>query len=235
MGLIAELLSSGEMTELDSLIHKSYADPLGDREQLIDDLHDMYRFFDTIKVTFNDIKQLSKSPKTNSQKISAQLETQLLGEYTWSFRGPIQLEFVHQPSAQIQSGLLSNVRDIIKLMNARVAAIESNSATAYTNILHPNYRRGDENKKEAQSRLKKTLNGKLRLRPDRYLVDLDVNQAHLTEWALVSRSQVEPTVSSSISESNRNSTDGVGIMTKSEFTLRKSAGQWLIHSIHGQF
>ena len=123
----------------------------------------MYRFFDTIKVTFTDIKQLSKSPQTNSQKISAQLETQLLGEYTWRFKGTIKLEFVHQPSAQIQSGLLSNVRDIIKLMNARVAAIESNSATAYSNILHPNYRLGDENRKEAQSRLQKALHGKLRL------------------------------------------------------------------------
>ena len=232
---IAKLISSGSIKEVDALIHKNYVDPLGDKAQLLRDLKNIYRSFDSIRLEFSQIKTLAGTSFPNSTMIGAHLDTQLLGEHKWAFRGPVFLEVIQQPTHQIRSGLLSNVRDIITLMDKRVDAIESNSEVAYAKILHPNYRNGDENRTEAQARMRQVLNGKLRLRPDRYIVDLTKNQAHVTEWAYISRNQINHQESSSTTTANRKLVNQDGTMKKLEFTLRKSAGQWLIHAIHGQF
>ena len=232
---IAEMISSGSIKEIDALIHKNYVDPLGDKAQLLHDLKNIYRSFDSVRLKFSQIKVLSGASFPNSKMIGAHLDTQLIGEYKWAFRGPVLLEVIHQPTHQIRSGLLSNVRDIITLMEKRVDAIESNSEVAYAKTLHPKYRNGDENRTEAQDRIRQALNGKLRLRPDRYIVDLTRNQAHVTEWAYISGNRVNHLESSSTTTANRKLVNQDGTIKKLEFTLRKSAGQWLIHAIHGQF
>jgi len=232
---IADLISSRAIDEVDALIHKDYIDPLGDREQLLRDLKNIYRSFDSVKMKFSQIKILQEASFPNSKMIDAHLDTQLIGEHKWAVRGPVFLEVVHQPTHQIRSGLLSNVRDIITLMDMRVDAIESNSEIAYAQTLHPKYRNGDENRIEAQARIRQALKGKLRLRPDRYTVDLTQTQAHVTEWAFISRNQVHQLEPSSITTANQKLTNKDDTIKKSEFTLRKSAGQWLIHSIHGEF
>lgn len=232
---LATLLSAGNIDGLSRVIHDDYADPLGGREQLIADLADMRRHFDSIDVKFRELEPQTRSSATNSQIIAAKIEAQIAGNYSWKFKGKVELEMSLKPSTQIRSGLLSNVRDIINLMNTRIRAIEGNSEKAYVRVLHPNYRRGDENLVEVQARIKRSLQGKLRIRPDRYIVDLEANQAHVTEWATSSQSLTHPRVSSSTTTTTSGYRSGAHRLTKSEFTLRKSAGQWLIHAIHGQF
>jgi len=223
---LRQALTNARSGQILKQVHPDYSDALGERAALKKDLDWWEKIFDKREIAFEKLETKRSGSSGGTTVIQGQLRMRLDGDTRWSFHGPLHVEFVHGIKPQIRSGILTNFRDIYGLMQQRREAIEANDGAAYAKLLHPNYRSGDENRHEAQSRVAQLLKGaRLRINADHYEVEVRRTIVHINEWT----APVTPSVTST--QSPIKSTPSV----KNQLSLRKSAGRWRISAAPGRF
>ncbi|MEQ9496225.1 MAG: nuclear transport factor 2 family protein [Deltaproteobacteria bacterium] len=200
----------GDLTPAKKSIDPEYADPLGDRDVLLEDLAGFVEKYGKRKLAFTDLTT-GADPSALTATLTGRMDLELVGPPTWKVVGPAQLEFRRQGAFFVRSGLLSHVRDIQRLMAARRAALEANDAEQMRPLLHPRYRDGDLDADDAVERLAADLSGvPVRLEVTNYRVELRGPTAHVDEHYILSvrDKRMPPSVA--------------------RFTLARTAGRWKI-------
>lgn len=210
MSKVAKHFVSGDVDGIGHLVDREYADPLGDRDALLQDLRTLVHESSRRTLVYTDLTT-GDDPSKLSATLTGRVDLELVGRPTWKVVGPAQVELARTDGFRVRSGLLSHVRDIRGLMAARRGALEANDATAVRPLLHPGYRDGDLDADEAVQRLQKDLAGvPVRLRVTNYRVELRGPTAHVDEHYVLTVG--ERTLPPSVAR----------------FTLSRSAGRWKI-------
>ena len=97
-------------------------------------------------------------------------------------RGPLLIELLRNQGFRVQSGLLTEVRDVLEVMAERRAALEANDAEALAALLHPRYSDGSYNRHHLIDRLRRDLEGRVvRIEPTAYRIELRSGRVHVDE------------------------------------------------------
>lgn len=159
----------------------TYADPLGGEAEVLQDLRGFFERFDNLRIDLEDPHEKKKASELETE-VTALLDAELVGHPTWRVIGPVHFELVRQDGWRIRSGLFTELRDAMRLADARRAALEANDAQALAPHLHPRYRDGDLDAQQALARLAHDLDGmKVRLEVTNYRLEIREQEAHLDE------------------------------------------------------
>lgn len=205
-------IGSGDWPALEARVHEGYADPLGGRAVLLEELRALHRDAGPIEVRVSELEILPGATPACPVEVIGKVQAELKSAPSWRFLAPLRIELSRPGKLRVQSGLLDDLRGIRRLFAERREAIEANDAEAYGDLLHPQYRDGDADREQTVERLRRDLAGvPIRLRPLSYWAEVRGLDAHVDERYEITAK--ERTVAA------------IG-----RFTLRRSAGQWRILS-----
>lgn len=191
-------------------VDPEYADPLGNRDTLSAALVDLDKTFARWSIRWAPTETRS-SALTASVRV--RVDAEMVGRIVWKVRGSMLLSLRRTDRWRIVSGLLTDFRDIRGLMERRRAALEANDADAMKDVLHPQYRDGLVDRREAIERLRINLEDTpVRMRVTNYRLEVRTDLAHVDEYyALSVKGRLGPPAVAGL-------------------TLKKSAGRWRIAS-----
>ncbi len=176
---LIQALQKGSPDAVVALLHEDYRDPLGGAQILKEDLSQWQQHYGRRQVSATE---LIVSGPAAEKTVMARLDFELVGEPNWKVVGPWQVTLRRRDGFRVYANVLSEIRDIQRLMEHRKNALEANDPTSFGQVLHPRYRDGDLNASQAQQRFESHTQGlALRLRPTHYRVELRGHQAHLDE------------------------------------------------------
>ncbi|MBK8014271.1 MAG: hypothetical protein IPK13_23350 [Deltaproteobacteria bacterium] len=204
--------ASFDRPALENTLSHAYLDALGDREVLLADLDVLKRRFARARIKLPKRSTLDeRSARRNT--VIADIDAEFVGDQTWKLDGSVRIELEREDGPKIASGLLTELRDIIGLMDRRRAAFEANDPEGFDSTLHPNYRDGDIDRNQAVQRFARDIGQTpVRLFAMNYRLELRGANAHLDEHYILS----------------------VGSRTFppaiARFTLARSAGRWRIQA-----
>lgn len=206
-------LEARSTTDLLEVLDPEYADTLGTKARLLSDLEDLWRRYPRIHLATEALTVAQGASELDATVVGT-LDADFVGQPTWKVRGPVAIELVRRTDGfRIRSGLLTDFRDIERLMAKRRAALEANDAQQVKDLLHPGYRDGDLDGDQAAARLARDLEGKkVRLDATNYRLELRGPRAHVDEHFV-------------LEVNGRPSRPLIG-----RFTLERSAGRWRISS-----
>ncbi len=207
---LEQQLQARDWTALARHLDDNYADPLGDRATVLQDLQNLEERFPRWEISLNrDEAGLETSALVG--RAETRLTLDLAGKPYWKVQGLMELELRRTDQWRVVSGLLTDLRDIQGLMQRRRAALEGNAPDRMAELLHPRYRDGLIDRAEAIGRLRTDLSGvAVRISVTNYRLDIRRDLAHIDEYF-------------------RMTVDGRPIRpSKAGLTLKKLAGRWLI-------
>ncbi len=207
---IVKGIERGDLEPARRAVAPDYADPLGGRDVLLEDLERWTEAFGKRRLTYSELST-ADDPSALVATLTGRLDLELVGPPTWKVVGPAQIEFERHGDFFVRSGLLSHVRDIARLMARRRAALEADDAEQLRPLLHPRYRDGDLDADGAVERLARDLSGvPVRLDVTNYRVELRGPTAHVDEhYVLTVQGRAMPP-------------------SIARFTLARTAGRWKI-------
>ena len=205
-----EAAADADVATLGRWVDPGYADPLGGLEVLRRDLADLEARYGRRRIELRELSRHAAASELHTTVVG-HLDVELVGQPTWRAVGAMSLELERNAGWRVRAGLLSDLRDIMGLMDARRRALEANDPAALAALLHPRYRDGDLDREEAAQRMARDLEGvRIRLEPTNYRLELRGTTAHLDEhYRLeVAGRALPPTIA--------------------RFTLGRTAGRWRI-------
>ena len=203
-------LQSRDFAAIARQIDEAYGDPLGDRATLLEDLAALDRDFPRWSIDWTS-SGLFVEGTALVATVQTRIEAELVGKPTWKVEGPMPLALHRSDRWRVRGGLLTDLRDIRGLMRQRRRALEANDVDGLAALLHPHYRDGLIDRKEAVARLRRDVEGlSIRLRATNYRLEVRADLAHVDEYYILTvGEQIRPPAAAG-------------------FTLRKSAGRWRI-------
>lgn len=198
--------------KLEKTLSRTYLDALGDRQVVLADFDVLKRRFSRARIKLPKISTMEEKSALRSTVI-AEIDAEFVGDQTWKLDGSVRVELERDDGPKIASGLLTDLRDIIGLMDRRRTAFEANDPEALASTLHPNYRDGDVDRDQAVQRFARDIGRTpVRLLATNYRLELRGATAHIDEHYILS----------------------VGARTFppaiARFTLARSAGRWRIRA-----
>ena len=207
---VERLLQDRDIAALSRHIDEAYGDPVGDRAVLLADLERLDRAYARWRIDWTP-----EGIRTKTTALVATVQTRLTAEFVgqpvWKVEGPMTLSLHRADQWRISGGLLSDVRDIRRLMAQRRAALEANDVVAMADTLHPHYRDGVVDKAEAIENLRRDLYATaIRLQATHYRLEVRPDLAHIDEhYIMTINGQPQPPAVAGL-------------------TLRRTAGRWRI-------
>ncbi|MEL6189473.1 MAG: hypothetical protein AAFU79_33025 [Myxococcota bacterium] len=173
----------GDVPRLLRDLDPSYADPLGDRAQVLRDIEDWRSRFPRrdLRTLAIDVDPL---PGTRAAvDVLAHLELAFDGGIpTVRAEGPMRLSLQRDGVFRLRSGLLVEVRDVLRLLDNYRAALESQDSATLAALLHPAYRARLRRRDEYETHLKAVLHPSrgavVRVEPVRLHVELRRDLVH---------------------------------------------------------
>lgn len=174
-------IADGDLEALEARIDAGYTDALGDRRRLLEDLRELREQCAKLAFTLGEVS-VARGQTELDPRVLGRLDVECPGKPRWKVTGPLEIDLVKEGDFRVRSGLLTDLRDVRKLAEARRAALEGNDADGYAKLLHPTYRDGDVDREETTLRLQRDLAGvRVRLEPSLYRLELRGPTAHLDE------------------------------------------------------
>lgn len=206
-----QAIARGDVEAAEAHIAAEYRDPLGDRALLLSELRGLAAAFGRVELRASELS-LQQGATRREVHATGRLDVELTSNPTvWRYTGPLELALRDDGAPKIESGLLSDLRDVMALMRARRAALEANDPDAYVALLHPTYADGDLDLEDARARLRAELPGhRLRLEPTLYRIEGRGLITHVDEHYVlqVGEERLPPAIA--------------------RLTLRRAAGLWRI-------
>lgn len=211
MAHLARALENGARAGIEAEIADDYSDPLGGRQELLDDLQAIFHATERRSIALADLEVLAAESSLTAIEVIGKQVIEVEGRPSWKLVGPLHLELARS-DLRVRSGVLDDLRGIRALFAARRAALEANDAAGIGVLLHPQYRDGDRTREETVARLGSDLAGlPIRFEPLSYWAEVRGIEAHVDERYRMSVGTASATPAL------------VG-----RFTLRRSAGRWRI-------
>jgi hypothetical protein len=205
-------IERGDTKALDVRVADDYADALGGKKELIADVTDLANAFGRMTITVSDLSTTTGASKVEAEVVG-RIDFDGAGEIAWRMTGPFDVVLRRDGDFRIHSGLLSDLRDVRGLMDARRRALEANDAEAYARLLHPTYKDGDRDLEDTKAKLRADLsNVRVRLQPSLYKLEVRGPAAHVDEHYVLSVN--ERALAPSIAR----------------LTLQRAGGRWRIAS-----
>jgi hypothetical protein len=178
-------IERGDVNALAPMIAEDYADPLGGKKELIAGVRDLLERFGRVSIRLSEVGP--SAPSKVDADVVGRIDVDLSGEISWRVTGPLEIALRREDGFLIRYGVLTDVRDILGLMDERRRALEANDADGYARLLHPTYKDGDTTLTATKERLAADLAGKsIRLRPSLYKLEVRGPLAHVDEHYVLS-------------------------------------------------
>jgi hypothetical protein len=212
IGAALSAIERGDQATLSETIGEEYGDALGGRAELIRDVRELREAFPRISARGSELSTTSGASKLEAHVVG-RIDADLEGEIAWHATGPLDVDLQKHDRFRIESGLLTDLRDVRALMDARRRALEANDAEAYARLLHPTYKDGDRDLEDTRARIRSDLRGvRVRVQPSLYKLEVRGPNAHVDEhYVLTVNDRALPAA--------------VG-----RFTLVRAGGRWRIAS-----
>lgn len=178
-----EAFEAADLGAIERALDPSYADGIGGRERLRDDLSHLIRQYPRRTVRLERV-EVDRGPTSRARATATVLATiELAGEVpAVRLSGALRLDLIRNGRFRIRSGFLTELRDVLDLLARRRAALEGNDPEAIGRLLHPAYRDGSFDRARLVRVLAQDVEGQvIRLEPIAYRIEVRPEVVHVDE------------------------------------------------------
>ena len=134
----------------------------------------------SIKIQSLKIADRSTSHTLTTAKID--IDVHFLGEPQIIMKGPTTMHLRYRDRYRVQSQLLTELRAVIELLDAKRKAAETQQAELIDELLHPSYGNSDHDKEKYQNNWKENIiRDSIRMETSVYRIHLRSDKVHVDE------------------------------------------------------
>lgn len=175
-------VADGDRAALERAIAPRYADGVGDRARLFEQLEALWRTHPERSVELGELSVTWDGPSRARARVEVtELAFSAGGDASRvARRGRAELELARDGRLRVVSGLLTPLRDVMEQLEQARRALEANAPARLARHLHPLYRVGADNRTRALERLAAWLGERpVRIRPTGLRLDVRADLVHV--------------------------------------------------------